>query len=545
VSEKLRRISEIKTIQQRQGEMRALLDPDLFLAHLKKPEIAKINTSTESSIEIPTPPGVFKYLSRLSYKLAKILTEYEKVLREALVSNFIHIRLDTDTDVEQLVDDLNYIESKVLGIIGDLKSYADLALIFSFEDPDLVELVEVVDEVIKFLDNLHELTFATKDFLIYLHGFFAKTRIDEPYPEESIEDLYTLAYEFRKNGMRDLAVVLDNIASDIEKQVIKPQTADIVLGGIKLKPLYLTLDEAERKIMDIRIKVGPYSKFEVPIHQAWSAIVLPKYALSSMIRSAIELANIVDKLRNILSKFGYRSLHRHQISYLPSELTYNTEEVIWHIPDELTLSQFFNDVVHVIHEMTEMLLFYSDYLGKQVKSLDLYVFRIKNCPVPVYSSSDSGSLVNFAIAWMNTVCYLIQNNNITEADKDSLFGYISDDSTALFKVGMGLGYDAQVFKNNDTWTIEYFSNDTKINRILAKLWSAIPGVKVYIDDMSGVTAETKDEKILPFIGALLGFATSMDVKIYRYSDYLINRIIQHSEAISPQLALIVKTAFGI
>jgi hypothetical protein len=79
---------------------------------------------------------------------------------------------------------------------------------------------------------------------------------------------------------------------------------------------------------------------------------------------------------------------------------------------------------------------------------------------------------------------------------------------------------------------------------LGRLWSVIPGVEVYVDDEYGVTVKTKDDKVLPFIGAILGFATSMDVQIYEHGKSIIDRIIQHTEEISPQLALIAKAAFG-
>ena len=56
--------------------------------------------------------------------------------------------------------------------------------------------------------------------------------------------------------------------------------------------------------------------------------------------------------------------------------------------------------------------------------------------------------------------------------------------------------------------------------------------------------KTKDDKVLPFIGAILGFATSMDIQINEHGKSIIDRIIQHAEEISPQLALIAKAAFG-
>jgi hypothetical protein len=152
--------------------------------------------------------------------------------------------------------------------------------------------------------------------------------------------------------------------------------------------------------------------------------------------------------------------------------------------------------------------------------------------------------VNFATAWLNTICNAIQNGVVTDEDKKSLFGYIVDDSRALFKVGRGLSNTVHVLKDEDKWFVEYIGGEMPANKVLSMLWGAVPGVKVSDVDEYGVTVVTKDEKMLPFIGALLGFATSLDNEIYNYGVDVVSRIIQRAEEISPQLALLVKKAFA-
>lgn len=542
MSEKLRRISEIKTIQQRQGEMRALLDPDLFLAYLKKPEVMRSEANAGFSIEVSALIGNFKHLSHLAQRLAEALMRYEKVIKEEFVTNPIPISLDSDADVGRIVDDLFDIEEKVLDVTSDFAPYKDLVLAF-LGFPDLVEVVAVVDDVLELENTLHRLSFGMRDFLINLHGFFAKTRIEKSYPEDSIENLYVLADKLREHGMRGLAAVVDGIVSEIEKQVPISRTASILPGKIKLKPLYLVLAEAEEKLEDIRSKVkDPNIKISATF--ALIPVATLKATLSSVLEAAVELVNIADKMRNNLSKFGYKSSFQPPTFYLTSRFGYTIEDIIQQIPDELTLSQLLSDVTHALHEIAESLLFYSNYLSGQVKIPATYLFKFRNCPVPVYSTIDSGPLVNFAIAWLNTICQSIRDGIVTDEDKKALFGYISDSSSAIFKVGRGLSNTVHVLKDEDKWFVEYIGGEMPANKVLSMLWSAVPGVKVSDVDEYGVTVVTRDEKMLPFIGALLGFATSLDNEIYNYGVDVINRIIQRAEKISPQLALLVKKAFS-
>jgi len=83
-----------------------------------------------------------------------------------------------------------------------------------------------------------------------------------------------------------------------------------------------------------------------------------------------------------------------------------------------------------------------------------------------------------------------------------------------------------------------------VNETLAKLWSTVPNTKVEVLP-DGVVAETYDKNALPFLGALLGFATSMDLNfLHNGVKETHQRMIELANQVSPQLALLVKTALG-
>jgi hypothetical protein len=100
-----------------------------------------------------------------------------------------------------------------------------------------------------------------------------------------------------------------------------------------------------------------------------------------------------------------------------------------------------------------------------------------------------------------------------------------------------------VKKEGDTWVMRYYDTDKPVIETLARLWSAVPNTEVVVLD-DGVLAKTKDEKALPFLGALLGFATSMDINLEYLGRDTRDRMIKLAEKISPQLALMAKKALG-
>jgi hypothetical protein len=91
--------------------------------------------------------------------------------------------------------------------------------------------------------------------------------------------------------------------------------------------------------------------------------------------------------------------------------------------------------------------------------------------------------------------------------------------------------------------MRYYDTDKPVNETLARLWGAVPNTEVEVLD-DGVLVKTKDERVLPFLGALLGFATSMDINLEYLGRNIRDRMIELAEKISPQLALIVKKALG-
>jgi len=118
VSEKLRYLAEFRTTQQRLGELRSMLDPDLFMAQLKKPEVLRGGVANKLSTETPKLIDYLKGLIDLNRKAAEVLMEYERFLREDLAAKPIRIRIDTDMDVEQLINKLDELYRKV-------RSFAD------------------------------------------------------------------------------------------------------------------------------------------------------------------------------------------------------------------------------------------------------------------------------------------------------------------------------------------------------------------------------------------------------------------------------------
>jgi hypothetical protein len=98
-------------------------------------------------------------------------------------------------------------------------------------------------------------------------------------------------------------------------------------------------------------------------------------------------------------------------------------------------------------------------------------------------------------------------------------------------------------KEGDTWIMRYHDTDEPVNALLAKLWSSIPNTEVEVVK-DGIIVRTKDNNALPFLGALLGFATSMDVNLGELGRRVYDKIIELARRVSPQLALVVKAAFS-
>jgi hypothetical protein len=535
VSAKLRYLAEFKTAQQRLGELRSMLYSDLFMAQLKKPEVLRSEVSTKLSTESPKLIDYLKGLTDLSRKAAEVLMEYERFLREDLAAKSIRIRTDTDMDVEQLINKLDELYSKVNSLAKAFDEYEELVSNANF---NLLGADVVVPNLRRSMSTLVYLAHAMKEFFPHLYNLFATTpmAIDSAvlYPK----NLFEYASEARKHGLTNLATDIEEIAFEIGKRVFDPQVGAIVLDKTKIKSLYLLIDTLVEKF-DARYD---WQKHEI-IKEVWRILGGLRSYFNDLITETTRIVEEASQLRDVLSELGYRSPSERLTFFLPSTVILTTQDVEQYLPDELTLPLLFNDLAYVIHRIAEMLLFYSNYLGQYVGD-NMYGLKFRRCDVPVYSTTNSGSLINFATAWLNSICHLIYSGWVKGEDIDPLSGFILNDTTAWFRVGSAQGHATHVVKDDNTWVIEYYDTDSLVNRLLGRLWSVIPGVEVYIDDEYGVTVKTKVDKVLPFIGAILGFATSMDIEIERLGKSVIDLIIRHTEEISPQLALIAKAAFS-
>jgi len=523
--------------QQRLGELRSILDPDLFMAQLKKPEVLRGEVVNKLSTEAPGLLEYLKGLSDLSRKAAEVLMEYERFLREDLAAKPIRIRIDTDTDVRQLINKLDEFFGKASSLAKAFEEYEEVLV--NDTNFNLLEVDKVVKDVRALMESVSFSAYYTERFFQWLYNLFATNPVKDPDSVFVPKNLFEYASEARKHGILNLAADIERIALEIGKQVLDRQTAEIVLSRAKVKPLYVLIDTLTDEFK------AAYGRFDdKTIKDVLYELDELRFGLHISIDDATEIVDRAYKLRDTLTKLGYKSPSQRLTFYLPPTHIYTPKDAEQYLPDELTFSLFFNDLAYVIHRVAEMLLFYANYLGQYVDNSNMFVLKFRRCDVPVYSTVNSGPLVNFAIAWLNSICHLIYSGWVKDEDITPLSGFILNDTTAWFRVGSAQGHATHVTKDGDTWVIEYYDTDRLVNRLLGRLWSVIPGVEVYVDDEYGVTVQTKDDRVLPFIGAILGFATSMDIQINEHGKGIIDHIIQHAEEISPQLALIAKTAFS-
>jgi hypothetical protein len=213
---------------------------------------------------------------------------------------------------------------------------------------------------------------------------------------------------------------------------------------------------------------------------------------------------------------------------------------------ELTWALFFNEIAFIAHRLAEMSVFLRDYVIRlfHLENLLGGHTQISGCDVPIFTRVSGGSVLDFATAWLNTVCTLIANNWVSENDKRPLSGYIMNENEGWFRVGSSFGHATHIERKGDTWVIRYYDNDAPVNETLAKLWGTVPNTKVEVLP-DGVVVETNDKNALPFLGALLGFATSMDLNfLHNGVKETHQRMIELANQVSPQLTLLVKTALG-
>ena len=526
-----------------------LFDSDLFLAYLKQPRFESnkdYNVSSDKSLEA---------ISSMLRDLPSKLMELEGFFREKL-ANTPYIKYE---DVPKFVDELNEVVDNIDSAIEITdRIYMEIptsstatsisSLIKANSNNDLRDIINAARE---FLTPLKSMTEDFMDYLVTIYNLFSDN--DKNVLEGRDAPTWSggeLLKALSKAGLENLAF---NYVAKVGMAVFAPQTTDIDLRSRKLKDLSQQLKSIYN---DAFIKFEPYTSDEDnAVNSLLYTISSLDDSLHEMIKKGVSTVRACIELRSKLEPLGYKPPSREcaflltrdvigrAITRVGSEIgpydVLNIEE----IPSELNFPLFFNDIAYAIHRVAEMLIYLNNYIEKLVGNLGSHILKLDKCSVQVYSTVDKGALLKFVTAWLNTECALIENRWVAPEDRDYLGGYIISDTNAWFRVGSAYNHATHVRKEGDTWVMRYYDTDKPVNETLARLWGAVPNTEVEVLD-DGILAKTKDEKALPFLGALLGFATSMDINLKYLGGNIRDRMIKLAEKISPQLALIVKKALG-
>ena len=526
-----------------------LFDSDLFLAYLKQPRFESnkdYNVSSDKDLEA---------ISDMLRDLSSKLMELEGFFREKL-ANTPYIKYE---DVPKFVDELNEVVDNIDSAIEITdKIYMEIptsstatsisSLIKANSNNDLRDIINAARE---FLTPLKSMTEDFMDYLVTIYNLFSDN--DKNVLEGHDAPTWSggkLLKALSKTGLENLAF---NYVTKVGMAVFVPQTTDIDLRSRKLKDLSQQLKSIYN---DAFIKFEPYTSDEDnAVDSFLYTISSLDDSLHEMIKKGVSTVRACIELRSKLEPLGYKPPSRECAFYLTRDvidraITRVGSEIgpydvlnIEEIPSELNFPLFFNDIAYATHRVAEMLIYLNNYIEKLVGNLGSHILKLDKCSVQVYSNVDNGALLKFVTAWLNTECALIENRWVAPGDRDYLGGYIISDTNAWFRVGSAYNHATHVRKDGDTWIMRYYDTDKPVNETLARLWGAVPNTEVEVLD-DGVLAKTKDERVLPFLGALLGFATSMDINLEYLGGNIRDRMIKLAEKVSPQLALIVKKALG-
>jgi hypothetical protein len=544
-------VSEKRRLRELEHELKnpnKLFDADLFLAQLKQPRLA----TSESTSLIPENAKLKEIPNELQ-RMAGVLMDVERLFREDLASKTTQV--DIEKGVPQLVDRLENLRKEVvfamdtaLNISHTLSSLSpeSLASLSSLAKTtknknDNVTVADVLEELFYYLNDVELMLDDFKNYLVFAHNLFGSTALaplpyirDAPPPKTGEE----LIRDIQSAHLPDLAREADRYLMELGLIILDPQTANIRLGDAKvldaLRKIRGINEELENKFM-------PFKNNETISNFVRTIGYLGGELSGTLFNGALIIKNCL-KLGRSLEKLGYNSPPS-KCSFFLEPSSIETLEPLKFKPENLTFTMFFNDVAYAIHRIAEMVIYLSNYIGEKLGIKNASTLMLDKCHVPVYSNIKSGPLLNFAVAWLNTVCQLANHDWFAPEDSEKLAGYIIDDKTAWFRVGSMYNHATHVRKEGDTWIMRYYDTDKPVNETLARLWGAVPNTEVEVLD-NGVLAKTKDEKALPFLGALLGFATSMDINLEYQGGNIRDRMIKLAEKVSPQLALLVKKALG-
>jgi hypothetical protein len=509
-----------------QGKPPELFNAKWFMCQLKIPTASRPTVVSGSTALSSDDLTKLADLSKQFYELSNALMDVEKFFREDLAVNASHVAIGSG--VQNLLNKLNEMRDKVIKIIDELE----------YKGLDLYQLEDALNVIDQLRGDLYLFTESLYGYLVYVNDLFADTPVSSTYMEYTV-NFNTLIKKAKEDKLFDLATDLEKYEIKLGKLLLDPETTDIALGNRKIKQLYLGIKDIKEKFYDKYSDIASHGS----VFDFLRMLNDIEDSLYSMLEFATRIVQTANRLRNIVKRFGYISPSQRLAFFLPSHELQSEADMLREIPDDLSFALLFNDIAYVIHRIAEMLIFYAKYIDDTVNNPRLVTFNLGNCPVHIYSVINAGPLFDFATAWLNTLCNLIDSGWVKPEDMESLGGYIIDDTRGWFRVGSMPGHATHVSKINDMWVVRYYDMDKSVNALLAKLWRAIPGTEVEVQD-DGVIVRTKYNWSLPFIGAILGFATSLDINIRDLGRNVYNTIIRNAERITPQLSLITKTALS-
>jgi hypothetical protein len=544
-------VTEKRRLRELEHELKnpnKLFDADLFLAQLKQPRLA---TSEFTSL-IPENAKLKEIPDKLQH-IAKTLMDVERLFREDLASKTTQV--DIEKDVPQLADRLENLRKEII-------SAADTALTISRTLSSLPPeylgdfslstkttggkrnnegVADVLEELFYYLHDVDNIINDFRNYLVFAHNLFGSTALaplfyigETPPPKTGDE----LIKDIQHAGFPDLAREAYNYLMEMGLAILDPQTTNIRLGDARVLDVLRKIRGINKELEN---KFMPFKNNEAVSNFVWTMKSLDN-RLTVMLRYVLSIIKDCLKLSHYLEKLGYNSPPSKCAFFLDPSST-ETFEPLKFVPENLTFTMLFNDIAYAIHRVAEMVIYLSNYIGEKLGIKNASTLMLDKCHVPVYSNIKSGPLLNFAVAWLNTVCQLANHDWFAPEDSEKLAGYIIDDTTAWFRVGSMYNHATHIRKEGDTWVMRYHDTDEPVNALLAKLWGSVPNTEVEVVN-NGVVVKTKDDNALPFLGALLSFATSMDMNLGNWGKGIRGRMISLAEKISPQLALIVKAAFS-
>ena len=525
-----------------------LFDADLFLGQLKQPRPA----TSESISHIPENAKLKEIPDELQH-IARVLMDVERLFREDLAAKTTEV--DIESDAPQLADRLENLRKEIISAANTALNISHTLPSLSPESPaslsslfkttrnknDNVTVADVLDELFFYLHHVNNIINDFRNYLVFAHNLFGSTALaplfyigEAPPPKTGDE----LIRDIQNAGFPDLAREAYNYLMKVGYAILDPDTASIRLGDAKVLDVLRKLREISEEINN---KFKAFQNNEA-ISNFERTIESLDDRLTVMLRYVLLIVKDCSKLGRYLEKLGYNSPPSKCSFFLDPSST-ETFEPLKFVPENLTFTMLFNDIAYAIHRIAEMVIYLSNYIGEKLGIKNASTLMLDKCNVPVYSNIKSGPLLNFAVAWLNTVCQLANHDWFAPEDAEKLAGYIIDDTTAWFRVGSMYNHATHIRKEGDTWVIRYHDADEPVNALLAKLWSSVPNTEVEVVK-DGVVVRTKDNNALPFIGALLGFATSMDLNLGELGRGVYDKIIELARRVSPQLALIAKKALG-